>query len=467
MSLTATVRRTLVVLAIGVIAACSPSAVASPSGSSGPSASSTVPSATVPSTTSQSGSLVVLGRIVTMDEPPVAEALLIDDGTVTAVGTRADVLALAGDQIPVIDIGQAVAYPGFIDAHAHWIGDREHYGLASAAEAMEAALSRGWASISEQWVNPDRLDELTALAADDALPLRVDAYLALSDPQGSKFGDWYAEREPGPVTDRLRVQGLKIHLDTGDGTDVLWEPADLTEAIGRANEAGWQMSVHTVSTEAHAMVLDAYEAALGPTGPNPLHHRIDHAIQVSDDHLARMVAMDLATVIHLDGAAGDWVLWSKYLGHLSPENLEGGTDWLTRWRDFVDAGLHVAAASDMPWFLVDFNLTDDISRPVDQIAGGMDGRNRAYPGTPEWMLDQLLTAEQGLRAVTLDAAYALGDEARRGHLAPGTLGDVTILSGDVTTATADEIRAMTVLVTIVNGLPAFCADPELCPSTGD
>ena len=34
--------------------------------------------------------------------------------------------------------------------------------------------------------------------------------------------------------------------------------------------------------------------------------------------------------------------------------------------------------------------------------------------------------------MTLDAAWALGDEARRGHLAPGTLGDVTILSGDVT-----------------------------------
>ena len=51
------------------------------------------------------------------------------------------------------------------------------------------------------------------------------------------------------------------------------------------------------------MVLDAFEAAIGPTGPNPLHHRIEHAIQVTDDQLARMVAMDLATVIHLDGAA--------------------------------------------------------------------------------------------------------------------------------------------------------------------
>ena len=64
-----------------------------------------------------------------MDEPPVAEALLIEDGTVAAVGTRDEVLALAGDQVPVIDIGQNVAYPGFIDAHAHWIGDRNYYSL--------------------------------------------------------------------------------------------------------------------------------------------------------------------------------------------------------------------------------------------------------------------------------------------------------------------------------------------------
>jgi hypothetical protein len=103
-----------------------------------------------------------------------------------------------------------------------------------------------------------------------------------------------------------------------------------------------------------------------------------------------------------------------------------------------------------------------MGRPVDQIAAGMDGRVRMSAETPRWLLDQLLTAEQGLRAVTLDAAYALGDEARRGHLAPGTLGDVTILSGDVNAATPDELRAMTVIATIVGGMPAFCADPEIC-----
>jgi predicted amidohydrolase YtcJ len=85
---------------------------------------------------------------------------------------------------------------------------------------------------------------------------------------------------------------------------------------------------------------------------------------------------------------------------------------------------------------------------------------------PSWLLDQTLTAEQGLRAVTLDAAWALGDEARRGHLAPGTFGDVTVLSGDVTAATPDEIRAMEVAVAIVAGIPVFCADPEVCSQVG-
>jgi hypothetical protein len=442
---------------LATVIACAPSATGSPSPTA---ADSRAPSATDATGPAGTASLALVGRIVTLSDPSIAEALLIEDGTVTAVGTRDEVLTLAGDQVRVVDIGQNVAYPGFIDAHAHWIGDRDYYGLDSPAEAMDAAITRGWTSISEQWVNSERLDELTDLSAQDALPLRVDAYLALNF--GDDFyGDWYEPREPGPVGDHLRVQGLKIHLDSGWGTRVLWEPADLTATIGRASGAGWQVSVHTISSAAQALVLDAFEAALGPTGPNPLHHRIEHAVQVTDDQLARMAAMDFATVIHLDGAA-DWVADEEFLAQFDRDDPGAEIGWLTRWRDFVDAGLHVASASDAPWTFPDFKMTDDMGRPIDQIAAGMDGRPRMSPDTPPYLLDQLLTAEQALRTVTIDAAYALGDESRRGHLAPGTLGDVTILSGDVTNATPDEIRAMTVIATIVGGTPAYCGDPEIC-----
>jgi predicted amidohydrolase YtcJ len=412
------------------------------------------------------GSVMLVGRIVTMAEPAVAEALLIEDGVVTAVGARDEMVASAGEEVPVIELGDNVAYPGFIDAHAHWIGDRNYYGLDTPAEAMDAAIKRGWTSISEQWDDAEKLDELLDLAAHNALPLRVDSYLALNGVHpGEHYGDWYADREPGPVADRLRVRGLKIHLDNGSGAIMLWEQDELTAAIGRANEAGWQVSVHSVSTEAMDMVLDAFEAAIGPNGPNPLHHRIEHALQVTDDQLARMVALDLAIGGQLDGVATDWVRWAATTeDDQYRRNYEtGDVALLGRWRDFVDAGLHVAGTSDAPWFFPnDFTLSEDVGRPVDEIAGGMDGRGREFPETAPWALDQLLTAEQGLRAVTADAAWALGDEGRRGHLAVGALGDVTILSRDVTQGTPDEIRSTTVVATIVDGVTVYCGVAQLC-----
>ncbi len=77
-----------------------------------------------------------------MGEPATAQALFIEHGTVSAVGTREKVLALAGDLVPVIDIGPNVAYPGFIDAHVHWIGDRDYYYLGSTAEATHDVAGR-------------------------------------------------------------------------------------------------------------------------------------------------------------------------------------------------------------------------------------------------------------------------------------------------------------------------------------
>ena len=438
-------RRVSSALVVVAIASCGPAATASPA------TNPVAPPSAEPTSSSPADAeaVVLVGRIVTLDEPPFADALLIDRGKVTAVGTREDVLALAGDQAQILELGSNVAYPGFIDAHAHWIGDREYYDIETPAEAMDAAASRGWASISEQWVNPERLVELTALAEAHALPLRVDAYLAMNYDR-EFLGDWYTSREPGPIDDHLRVDGLKIHLDDGRGHAINWDRAELTATIGRADEAGWQVSVHAMSSAAMELVLDAFEASLGPTGPNPLHHRIEHAMQVTDEQLARLVAMDIAIVSHFDGA-NDWLLDDRVVAEFDRDNPGEQLPLLDRWRDFVDAGLHVASATDAPWTFEAQELLDAMGRPVDHIAAGMDGHVRTRPDPPAWSVDQLLTAEQGLRAVTVDAAWAIGDEARRGHLAPGTMGDVTILSGDIATSTPDEIRALEVVATIVGG----------------
>jgi predicted amidohydrolase YtcJ len=449
-------RRLAAPLVVVAIVGCGPAATASPASNPVAAPSSEL----IPSSPADAKAVVLVGRIVTMDDPPVAQALLIDHGDVTAVGSREDVLALAADQAQILELGSNVAYPGFIDAHAHWIGDREYYDIETPAEAMDAAITRGWTSISEQWVNPERLVEVTALAEGRALPLRVDAYLALNYDR-EFLGDWYTSREPGPVDDHLRVKGLKIHLDDGWGHAINWDPAELSATIGRADEAGWQVSVHAMSSAAMELVLDAFEASLGPTGPNPLHHRIEHAMQVTDEQLARLVAMDIAIVTHFDGA-NDWLLDDRVVAEFDRTDPGEQLPLLDRWRDFVEAGLHVASATDAPWTFPDQELLDPMGRPFDQIAAGMDGRVRTSPDPPPWSVDQLLTAEQGLRAVTVDAAWALGDEARRGHLAPGTVGDVTILNGDIATSTPDEIRALEVVATIVGGNVVYCSDAAIC-----
>ena len=47
----------------------------------------------------------MVGRIVTMDDPSIADALLIEAGLVTCIGTRDEVMALAGEAVPLVDIG--------------------------------------------------------------------------------------------------------------------------------------------------------------------------------------------------------------------------------------------------------------------------------------------------------------------------------------------------------------------------
>ena len=60
------------------------------------------------------------GRIYTVDESNAwAEAVAIKDGKFVAVGSAADVAALAGDSTEIVDLGGQFVMPGLIDTHTH------------------------------------------------------------------------------------------------------------------------------------------------------------------------------------------------------------------------------------------------------------------------------------------------------------------------------------------------------------
>ncbi|RBP62761.1 hypothetical protein DFO66_11324 [Brevibacterium sanguinis] len=67
------------------------------------------------------------GRIHTVDaDSPWAEAIAVEDGRITAVGSDAEVLATARADAEVIDLGGAFVLPGLVDVHNHhFISGRE------------------------------------------------------------------------------------------------------------------------------------------------------------------------------------------------------------------------------------------------------------------------------------------------------------------------------------------------------
>ncbi len=62
------------------------------------------------------------GKIITLSaERPVAEALAVTGGLITAVGTTAEVNDFVGKETRILDLAGALAVPGFIDSHAHFM----------------------------------------------------------------------------------------------------------------------------------------------------------------------------------------------------------------------------------------------------------------------------------------------------------------------------------------------------------
>ena len=100
--------------------------------------------------------LVILnGKVLTMDAAhPRAEAVALAGGTIIAVGSTAEIRALAAPGAEVIDAAGGTVLPGFIDSHVHLFQGSaalDFMAMESAATRDDAArLIRAYAE-----ANPD------------------------------------------------------------------------------------------------------------------------------------------------------------------------------------------------------------------------------------------------------------------------------------------------------------------------
>jgi predicted amidohydrolase YtcJ len=125
--------------------------------------------------------IVVNARVWTMDEArPRAEAFAIQNGRFSAVGSAADVRALAGAGTEILDAAGMTVTPGFIDTHSHPSGVNELTGvnvnLRTVAEVVAALRTKALATPPGYWVTGYMYDDtkldrpVTRRDLDEAVP---------------------------------------------------------------------------------------------------------------------------------------------------------------------------------------------------------------------------------------------------------------------------------------------------------
>ncbi|MDI3423477.1 amidohydrolase [Streptomyces luteolus] len=252
-----------------------------------------------------------------------------------------------------------------------------------------------------------------------------------------------------------RVDGVKLFMDGtidngtawlerpdchGESTHAFWpDPAAYTHVIAELHRAGVPTATHAIGDAAVRHALEAVALA-GGGRDSGVRHRVEHIETVPDDTLRRFAELgvvasmqpthccDFTRADHSDN-------WSRRLGE-----ERAARAW--RCRDLWDSGATVVLGSD--WPIAPYP-------PLQVMAGARHRRPSRDLTQPPHGPEQALTALESLRAMTVNAAYAAGEEDRAGRLAVGHRADLTVFAESPLTTDATELPDLPVLLTVLDG----------------
>ncbi|QUX27661.1 amidohydrolase [Nocardiopsis akebiae] len=254
--------------------------------------------------------------------------------------------------------------------------------------------------------------------------------------------------------DRLRLGPMKIWLDgsligrtaavteplCGHGHGVYQNsPEEMRALVVAAHRAGWRVAAHAIGDDAVDVALEAFAEAQRALPRPDVRHRIEHAGVVRPDQLPRIAEAGLVPVPQPRFL---YALGDGMAAAVGPDRVP----WLYRHRSFLDHGLRVPGSSDRP------------VAPGAPLLGMESMVERVTASGTVLAADERVSAEQALRAYTMDAAWASRDEHRRGSLTPGKLADLVVLDRDPVDTAEEGIGTIRVLATLVGGECVHGAD---------
>jgi predicted amidohydrolase YtcJ len=215
---------------------------------------------------------------------------------------------------------------------------------------------------------------------------------------------------------------------------------DLNTWVGEVHKRGFQSVIHTNGDEATEMALIALTEAQRKYPQPNLRERLEHNQYVTESQLIRMKELGLATNLFTNHI--------YYWGDLHYTTFTGPD----RAEDMSPAGS--AQALGIP-----FTMHSDASvTPVDQLFSMWTATARKTMSGRVLGANERISVPDALHAVTLGAAYLLGQDDKKGSIKTGKLADFTVLDRNpLDVSSPDELRDIKVLGTVVGG-KAFPAD---------
>lgn len=182
---------------------------------------------------------LIQGLIYTLNpQQPVAEAVILENGRFQFVGKLDDALTLINDTTEVVELGDAVAYPGFIEGHGHL-----------------SSLGRSLASINLS--NAENFEQIVEMVSQKAATLQPGEFVF---GRGWHQSKWSSRPNPEvdgfPTHDKLSLVAPNnpVVLEHANGHTVLINQ----NAMQRAN-----ITAQTLAPEGGVIVL---EKTSQPTG---------------------------------------------------------------------------------------------------------------------------------------------------------------------------------------------------------
>jgi hypothetical protein len=206
---------------------------------------------------------------------------------------------------------------------------------------------------------------------------------------------------------------------------MLYDQQQLDQILMKSHTAGLQIAVHAIGDRAIKAVLNSFEKTMKTNPSNDHRHRIEHCSVLNPKLIRRMKKLRLIASVQPHFVPSDfWVV--DRVG-------QARARWVYPFKTLMHEGLTLAAGSDCP------------VEPISPILGVWAAVTRkSFP-------EENLTVEEALKMYTVNAAYASFDEKERGTIEVGKLADLTVLSADLLSVPADDIRKIRVQLTIVNG----------------